>query len=234
MLIELTNIDRNFDGGINEREGLSIEIPVMIPFMFTSRFIISKILEGQKENKLHTEWIDPDILKTNNHYHCYDEYLNDLTFTLYSGIGKNIARGINVCIIPETNEEFEMFFSILIDQRYQSAIKNATISLPKIFERKELIDPFMAKEVGDFLIIYAYEEFVNSFAFSKSSIDHLYIIRIKDLSKPIVRIYSEERLVPHLIGKGGKNIAGVKEMIHAAGYRQVRKIEIIPVKKENE
>lgn len=235
MKLILKAIDMEYDGPtLDFKKEISIPIPSVTPKNFTRDFAIKCILEAQEKKDLVLQWIDKEKIGETNYFYDHRDSIGlKLDLSCLAGDDVYLNDYVEVDLIPETLPEFECYFQILINKEFDSSVKNAVLVLPKT---ESFVDYWGVKLVGGSVVIPGFQKSIgreDQFG-NIATIDYWYLIKLPDLSKPVVTVHVPEWIAPHLIGKGGKKIKETLQWIHDAGYKNVRKINLITFKKDSE
>lgn len=207
--------------------------------IFHFKTIIENIIEYQCKNKLTfgNKWIDEN--KYNNFKFNLNDYIIDLSMLeicLTSVSADIFAENINkdslikIQIELETEDEINMYLKLFINESYD--VQQPISGIVNIdYERALCASPYInfeineLTEVGDYIVFIA----LIKKAIIKKYEKWFYVIRKDQLNDNIIVINCYSNLIPHIIGKGGKNINKLKEKIYQKGFDKVKRIEVIPV-----
>lgn len=233
MKLHLKAIEVEFDGPtIIGDEVLTISTEgVKEPY--TRDFILETLFKAQQEGKFQYDWFEKEGIQTKSE-EPLDLSALKLSLDAETSSSMLFADYSYVNLIPETTEEFEAYFNKFLSEKYPTAKeKNAVFVIPPW---RCFVDYYSSKQVGASLILPAFKKFTDErdrFG-DRKTIDYWYRILLTDLSRPVLNISAPKWLVPHLIGSKGKKIQEIKEMLHSAGFTNVKRINLIEVQQEEE
>lgn len=205
--------------------------------IFHSNNIMENIIKHQCQKGLTfgIEWIDE--IGYNNFKYNFNNSIIDLNIleicltSLSSNIfGKNIDKDslIRVQIELETEDEINMYLKLFIEESYDVQQPISGI-LDIDYKRALCASPYIdfdininkITEVGDYIVFLA---FVGKYQ------KWFYVIQKDQLNDNTIDINCYFNLIPHIIGKKGKNINILKYELKAKyGGEKLKRIQLIPI-----
>lgn len=222
MLITLKGLDCEYGGmSIGCKEQFHFNTTTNEENLFSKDHLVERILKAQESGQLNFQWLDPDPFNNHKDSGEMSKSLIDMkTLKFYNDFevavsGKDVYMNdiIEFSVFPESNDEYDAYLMEYIRSIYRKQSINAV--LPLLSGWSAIVDDFEVKEVGNYITIPAFVEYTSERDGygCRKSIDHYYVIRKSDIQKTTIGIYAPERLIGHLIGKKGAQIAKSKTML---------------------
>lgn len=213
------------------------------PCMYNKKYIIEKILEAQNNNTLTREYISSEMWEYGMSHLTQEEIdinyglidMQSLTFcddtlSLWKGDDVCMTDMLEIHIKPGTKEEINIYFEQYLKKQYNVLPEdadsfNAVLILPNSY----LLRGYGIIAAGDYMTADAFTKYDRS---SDTYTEYSYVIHKSALQYPILNINAPKPLIPHLIGKGGKQITAFKNRLKEYTGSNVRRINIVPFMNE--
>lgn len=178
-------------------------------------YIVEEIEKLYHNNQIENEWIT-DENRPNRTHSAYSINLASLKAILYS---TNFVT--HITLTPTTDREFNIYFRYYgyrLDVLNYVRFPNIVAQLPDQFNYNTACLGNIMR-YGNFAVLHGHTEWemvcIKSF---------IYIFDILELSKDTIRVYAHKEIIPHLVGKGGKNVKKTIQKLHEYGFTNVKRI----------
>lgn len=153
-----------------------------------------------------------------------------LSYTIYPN-NSTLTNIISIIITPISKEATGMVMGMILDKTFKKCIDNGCITSGVINIGDSDYSKLLTSVIDEDLHTFGNKEVMVAYSTTEYCYiyNYYYIIDQNDLKQKVLKIYVNDKLVPHIIGKGGKNINKLKENIYQKGYDKVKRIEVVPV-----